>query len=120
MTTFLRVDLDWGSTGLWVLKKPFQETAGGNASYAAFRLPQWLIDRFDVWAQWHDAWEPWNDNKNEPDHELFEAYGLSLAIDLKRFLGPGYHVEYRGKEIVYETRPTVRANARNRSMKTTE
>ena len=96
----IRVDLDWGSTGIWLLDAPFQKTAGTNVAYDDFSLPSWLVDRFNVWTEWYNAWTPWKGDKNKPDQKAFEAYGLSLAIDLKRFLGDDHHVEFRGTEIV--------------------
>ncbi len=109
---YIRVDLDWDSTGIWVLDNPFQKTAGRNASYEIFSIPKWLIDRFEVWTQWYNAQEPRRAGKDSIDQEYFDAYGLSLAIDLKRYLGADYHIEYMGKEIVNSTSPMSRAFAK--------
>jgi hypothetical protein len=42
--------------------------------------------------------EPWNSSPGL-DGELFHAYGLSLAVDLKRLLGDDYYIEFGGREI---------------------
>ena len=118
---YLRVDLDWGSTGIWVLDEPFQKYAGGNLSdYKSLNLPYWLIERFNLWTDWYNSWEPWNkdgDSQNEPEDELFDAYGLSLAIDLKQFLGDEYHVEYMKNEILNAPYPVTRKYAKVRYTK---
>jgi len=88
------VDLDVSSTGIWV--------KGGNASYDYFDLPPWLIARFEFWTWWYNRWEPWTDKDGgkdrKPDDELFQAYGLSLAVDLQRVLGPDVEVFYIGRK----------------------
>ncbi len=107
---YLRVWLDWCSTGIWAIDTPFQQAAGANVSYESLNLPSWLIDRFNLWTDWYNEWEPWNSNLNEPEEELFEAYGLSLAIDLKRFLESEYYIEYNEMEIEIDPFP----NSNNR------
>lgn len=80
--------VDWESTGLWV------ETASGglaNANYEHFNLPKDMIQRFEFWTAWFSNRRPeMEDNQNQMDDELFRAYGISLAIQLKLF-----HDEYR-------------------------
>lgn len=87
----LYVDVDWSSTGLW--------SAKGNMSYERVDMPAWLRARFEFWTEWYNRWEPWNYEDDDPlsgkpDDELFDAYGLSLAIDLQRVLGASYDVHY--------------------------
>jgi hypothetical protein len=64
----------------------------------ALDLPQWLIDRFDYWTSWHDSCEPWR-SRVGVDSELYLAYAMSLAVDLKRHLGEDYYVECNGIEV---------------------
>lgn len=94
----LRVDVDWGSTGIWEIPTIDHPYAGMNRSYESLGLPQWMIDRFEYWTSWHDSHEIW---KTSPgyDSQLYFAYAMSLAIDLKRFLGDLYYVECNGREV---------------------
>jgi hypothetical protein len=95
----LIVDTDWSSTGIWI-----RESDGikRNMGYERLNLPPWLVARFEYWTWWYNRWEAWTTgaDEREPDEILFEAYGYSLAIDLKRVVGGRYHVEFRDKEIV--------------------
>lgn len=85
------VDLDWSSTGLW--------SNGHGVPYDHLEIPPWLLARFEFWSWWHSRSEPWANPRegatpNGPDQALFDAYGLSLAIDLQRCLGTDYEVRY--------------------------
>jgi hypothetical protein len=116
----LRIDVDWGSTGIWQIKEPKQRCAGGCVVYEELKLPQWLVDRFEYWTNWHDAHEPWKETPGL-DSELWRAYAFSLAIDLKRVLGDDYYVEYGGREIhddLKYLRQGHRARKRKASRKT--
>ncbi len=84
------VSKDWGSSALWGRGK-FGGLAN-FASYDAFSLPQWLIDRMNYWSDWYESRDP--DRPDDVDWENFHAYGLSIAIDLKRFLGSEWEVQY--------------------------
>lgn len=94
----LRVDVDWCSGSIWEIPEPGYRYAGVCASYEALGLPDWLIQRFEYWTSWHDSVEPWS-SRLRWDADLYGAYALSLAINLKRFLGDDYYVEYHGREI---------------------
>jgi hypothetical protein len=85
------VDMDWGSTGLWV---PYDEDDHlANVSYESFGLPKELLERFYEWGKWYNDQLPGaSDEENKMDRKLFESYGLAIAIDLKRFLGDSYRV----------------------------
>lgn len=94
----LRVDVDWGGTGIWEIPTIDHPHAGMNRSYESLGLPQWMIGRFEYWTSWHDSHEPW---KTTPgyDSQLYFAYAMSLAIDSKRFLGDSFYVECNGREV---------------------
>jgi hypothetical protein len=86
----LHVDIDWGSTGIWI--------DGRNLSqYSCLNLPDWLVERFRYWTGWYNSHEPWNGETI--DQELFDAYGWSLAVDLKRVVGESHRIFWRKKEI---------------------
>jgi hypothetical protein len=93
----LRVWVDYGSSGIWEIKEPKQHLAG-KCWTPDQEIPAWLLDRFDYWTSWFDVHEPWNSSPGL-DGELFHAYGLSLAVDLKRLLGDDYYIEFGGREI---------------------
>ena len=77
----LIVDIDWGSSGLWMCTKRGYR----NENYRRHHLPKWLVTRFRYWTAWYNSHSPWNDEKI--DYSLFQAYGRSLAVDLKRVVG---------------------------------
>ena len=83
---------DFESTGIWGLTN---EGYLGNADYERFDLPQGLVVRFKFWERWFsDTYVEWNDERNKMDRKLFDAYGLSLAVDLKRFTGDKHRIFY--------------------------
>lgn len=94
---------DWGSSALWGRGR-----FGGLANFTSYdelSLPQWLVDRMNYWSDWFDCRDP-----EQPDHHMdwedFHAYGLSIAIDLKRFLGAEWEVEYdAGYKTVHAVTP---------------
>lgn len=95
---------DWESTGIWVAdeKDPHLK----NADYQKYHLPQELITRFQYWERWFsDAMPEWNNERNKTDQKLYDAYGLSLAIDLKRFVGDKNRVVY-GSPTYVDGKPT--------------
>ena len=79
----LRIDWDWSSTGIWVIKEPNQRYTGSNLDYG---------------TEWLESSEPWNRHETQDD-PLIAAYKMSLGIDLKRVLGDNYYVECSGREI---------------------
>jgi hypothetical protein len=86
----LHVDIDWGSTGIWI-------EGGPLSRYSDLDLPDWLVERFRYWTGWYNSHAPWNGETI--DHELFDAYALSLAVDLKRVVGERHRVFCREKQI---------------------
>ncbi len=73
--------VDWESTGLWI-----ERESGGlaNMEYEHFDLPKDMVERFKYWTAWFSNRRPeMEDKQNQIDDELFRAYGISLAIQLK-------------------------------------
>jgi len=84
----VKVMKDWGGYPLWIATD-----YGGwiNNDYDDYPISQDLINRFEYWSSWFDN----NDvQEDEPDMDWdnFLAYGLALAVDLKRELGDEYTV----------------------------
>lgn len=86
----IKVEVDWSSTGIWVKIK---NNGWANAQYEDYDLPQWLVDRFNYWTELFNSQEP-ETIENDLNWDQFEAYGLSLAVDLKRVLGDDYNIFY--------------------------
>lgn len=87
----IMVNKDWGSSVLWG-----RSSTGGMANYSSyehFGFPSWLIERFDYWSNWYESNIPENIS-DSLDWDSFEAYGLSLAIDIKRLVGDKFVVYY--------------------------
>jgi len=84
---------DWGGPGIWVMGED------GNlrsAEYEQFALPEEIITRFKYWENWFNDSRPgYNDEEDRFDQKLYDAYGLSLAIDLKRLFKEKHRV-FRG------------------------
>lgn len=88
----IHVWCDWESTGLWIRGVDGQLE---NAEHESFDLPQGLIERFKYWERWFsDTYPEQSNEQNKMDPDLYDAYGLSLAIDLKRFVGEKHRVFY--------------------------
>lgn len=83
----LIVDVDWSSTGLWLHRGNVV-----NVSYAKYKLPPWLVERFRYWTGWYNSKIP--EKFDYSDMDLFNAYGRALAIDLKRIVGEKQRVFY--------------------------
>lgn len=96
---FFRVDMDFGSTGIWETPAACHRSMGCNCDYAEFHLPDWLLQRFFFWELWHEQWQPMDDLPEDFDWDSFYAYGRSLAVDLKYYLGPDVSVDYRDEPI---------------------
>jgi hypothetical protein len=84
----LMVDHDWGTTALWWRGR---DGGWGNTAYEHFDLPEELVERMRYWCEWHDACTP-ELAATQIDWDLHKAYGLALAIDLKRAVGERYAV----------------------------
>lgn len=82
--------VDWSSGGIW---EPNEDGGISNMSYETFGLSDELIQRFEFWTRWFDDHKPeWTDERNNMDWDLFRSYGISLAVDLKEFLGDEHQV----------------------------
>jgi len=94
----LRVDVDWGSTGIWEIEEPGARFAGKNVGYDLLPISSELRGRFEKWTAWHELGD-YCDRHRQADPFLFGAYAWSLAIDLKRELGEDFYVECGRREI---------------------
>ncbi len=102
----LRVDVDWGSTGIWEIEEPGARFAGRNVGYDLLPISPELRSRFEKWTSWHEPGDGC-DRHRQADPFLFGAYAWSLAIDLKRELGEDFYVEYHRREIHDDVRYLV-------------
>jgi len=99
----LAVDLDWGSSGIWELESTDHWVGVG---YDGLGLPDWLESRFDFWTAWYNRHDPVSYRMDKEEVRLFYCYGMSLALDLRRFLGEDYEVRY-GRRMVIELPPAA-------------
>jgi hypothetical protein len=101
--TLISVDLDWGSSGLWIYETA--RKGWSNLSYNYLALPDWMVGRFAFWTDWHNRKIPENYQMTSDEVEMFIAYQLSLALDLRRFLDQSHPGKYEvrcGRERVVE------------------
>lgn len=88
----IHVWCDWGSTAIWLAG---EDGYLKNADYGLFALPEKLIIRLKYWESWFNNARPECSNEeNKTDEKLYDAYGLSLAIELKQFVGEKHRVFY--------------------------
>ena len=95
----LMISKDWGSTVVWL-----RDETGGMANCTTyegfdFNFPEWLIRRFDFWSAWYESNDPLHIEETL-DLRLFNAYGISLAIDVKRIVKDRYVVYYSADQEV--------------------
>jgi len=82
------VDLDWGSTEIWV---PSRGGGWANTSYEAYHLPDDLVDEFQNWEAIHEQFAPGVDIPADRWNEFIARRDL-LASKLAAVLGPRFHV----------------------------
>ena len=99
----LAIDLDWGSTGIWILRGEHWL----NLDYAPLNLPDWLIARFNFWTEWFNRQSPVSFCMQKKEERHFHAYGLSLAIDLRRVLGEEYEVRFGRSHVIALSSPAM-------------
>ena len=87
---FLRVAAEYGSSGLWEIDLPKQETYGVGSM---IELPEEIRERLRAWCAEYDRLDPWKRTKGY-DWEAFHEEGLGIAKAIKRVLGPEWYVEY--------------------------
>ena len=90
----LMVSKDWGSTVLWGYLE--NGHMANYSTYERFGFPDSLIRRCDFWSGWYENNEPCRIEETL-NLQMWEAYGLALAIDIKRFVRDRYIV-YFGTE----------------------
>jgi len=101
--TIICVDLDWGSSGIWIFNK--DRNSWANWNYEALALPEWLVFRFRFWTDWYNRKVPEDYRMFDDEEEMFNAYQLALAIDLRRHLDttkPGEFEVRSGRKRVVE------------------
>ncbi|MEO8609198.1 MAG: hypothetical protein ABI690_15010 [Chloroflexota bacterium] len=87
----LRVMAEYMSSGIWVIgeRGAFRH---GMIEHASLKLPTNLAQAFNDWIEWYED----NLSTDEVifDIEKFNAEGLRLATELKKFLGSDVYVEF--------------------------
>ena len=85
----LRVMAEYGSSGIWVAE-PFGPFRHGMVEHRKLGLPADLAARFAAWIE-----EYWARAEGRPlNVAAFNDEGRSLAIALKRFVGPNTRVVF--------------------------
>lgn len=87
---------EWASSGIW--HPEVEGEAVQMVSHQRLGLPEGLASQFDCWITRYDDFLP-----DYPDDFPWEDYrreGLVLAIELARFVGDKYRVEYNGEPVI--------------------
>ena len=87
---------EWGSSGIW--NPAIEGTAVSMVSHQQLGLPEWLASQFDCWITRYDDFLP--DHPNDFPWEDFDSEGLTLALELARFVGDKYRIEHKGKQVI--------------------
>lgn len=89
---------EWLSSGIWNPQAGAEVSAVSMVRHETLELPETLSARFSDWITWYDGYQPeqmdkfpWGD---------FDLEGRLLAIELARFVGDKYAVEYKGEAIL--------------------
>ena len=92
---FLRVECDWGGSGIWGISFPGSYGTTPNYGYDNFDLPKSLIKRFDRWTRYYQSMNPY-----KPFHEQgfrqewYDKEGEALASALAARVDTSTYVEY--------------------------
>jgi hypothetical protein len=83
-----RVMAEYGSSGIWKIGSvgPFRHAM---MDYSTIKLSNELSERFTKWIAVYEG--------QAADLQKFNADGLALAMELKKFLGSGEYVEFQGE-----------------------
>ena len=98
---FLRIESDWGGSGIWGISFPGSFGTTPNYDYENFKLPRPVVRRFETWTRLYSSRDPFDDSKNNDfDWPAYHREGEWLARELKKVVEPDTYVEYRpGREI---------------------
>lgn len=99
--SLVRVDFEWGAEGLWQIPFPGSVQMGKMLRREYFDMPESLDALI---ADWHDEIDnnarPWQTDSRIDYEESYEK-GFRAALEVKRFLGADFYVEYNPfKELV--------------------
>jgi hypothetical protein len=91
---------EWHSSGIWH-PKVGSEIGEGPVSmieHDDLNLPARLTERFNRWIEWYDVFLP--ERSDAFPWDEFSAEGKMLALELARFVGDTYQVEYKGCKVI--------------------
>ena len=92
---FLRVECDWGGTGIWGISFPGSYGATPNYAYECFDLPKQLIRRFERWTKHYNSMDPSvSFDEQGFRQEWFDKEGAALACELASRVDTLTYVEY--------------------------
>lgn len=98
---FLRVESDWGGSGIWGISFPGSYGTTPNYDYDCFELPRSVVRRFEKWTRVYSSRDPRDAPNNDgTDWVAYHREGECLARELKKVVEPDTYVEYKpGREI---------------------
>ncbi|OFX41052.1 MAG: hypothetical protein A2X08_16155 [Bacteroidetes bacterium GWA2_32_17] len=98
--TFIRIEFDWCSSGIWEPPFPGSVSSGPMWSVETFySLPDSLIKRLEEWVDYNDNSL---DDKNF-DIVLSNNEGRNIAMEIRKYIPEKIYLEYWGfKEIIIQ------------------
>ena len=88
---------EWLSSGIWHPQAGAEGSGVSMVSHSTLELPETLCARFSYWIAWYDDYQP--EHMDKFPWGDFDLEGRLLAIELARFVGDKYTVEYKGEAI---------------------
>lgn len=91
----LRVEFEFGSSGLWVIPFPGSVSMGGMVLPEDYGVSPKVAGELEAWVRYiDDNFEPWPSGK-KPDWEKVGTRGLEVAKKVKAEIGSEYYLERR-------------------------
>jgi len=91
-TSFVRVEFDWGSSGIWNPPYPGSISSGPMWPIESFyKLPKKLIKRLEEWVNDQDENSLFNDkfDNNRSDNE-----GKEITLEMRKFIPENIYLEF--------------------------
>jgi hypothetical protein len=95
---FLRVEADWGGSGVWGISFPGSYGTNPNYDYGSLKLSRSVVRRFEKWMALYSCRDP--EDPAPLDRAAYDREGEWLARELKKAVDAETYVEYYpGREI---------------------
>ena len=99
---FVRIQFDWGSTGIWRIPFPGSVTSGPNCEPSFIRLSQSSENKLKEWHDYID-WTAKPEESDRFDWAHAHEWGLKVALEICKDVPMNFYFEFNPfKEIVFD------------------